>query len=119
MPTIVHFEIPADDVARARKFYADLFGWEIKGYPEMDYWTVTTSGEKHVDGGMMKRQHPQQPITNYIDVPNIDEYVAKVQKLGGKVVVPKMPVPTMGWFAQCLDTENNVFALWQSDKTAK
>ena len=119
MPTIVHFEIPADDVARAKKFYADLFGWEIKEFPGMDYWSVTTTGEKHVDGGMMKRQHPQQPITQYVDVPNIDEYITKVKKLGGKVVVPKMPVPTMGWFAQCLDTENNVFALWQSDMNAK
>jgi predicted enzyme related to lactoylglutathione lyase len=119
MPTIVHFEIPADDVQRARKFYSDLFGWEIKGVPEMDYWFVTTSGEHHIDGGMMKRQHPQQPITNYIDVPDIDEYMKKVEQLGGRVVVSKMPVPTMGWFAQCLDTENNVFALWQSDKNAK
>jgi predicted enzyme related to lactoylglutathione lyase len=87
MPTIVHFEIPADDVERARKFYTDLFGWKIEKTPEMDYWMVTTSGEKQVDGGMMKRQDPQQQITNY--------------------------------FAVCLDTENNAFALWQSDKNAK
>ncbi len=119
MPTIVHFEIPADDVDRARKFYTDLFDWEIKKVPEMDYWMVTTSGEKQVDGGMMKKQDPNQPITNYIDVSSIDEYAAKVEKLGGKVVMPKTAVPTMGWFAVCLDTENNVFALWQSDKTAK
>jgi len=80
---------------------------------------IATSGEKAVDGGMMKRQEPHQPITNYIDVPSIDEYAAKVEKLGGKVVVPKMAVPNYGYFAVCLDTENNVFALWQSDKSAK
>jgi predicted enzyme related to lactoylglutathione lyase len=119
MPTIVHFEIPADDVERAKKFYADLFGWKIEKAPEMDYWMITTRGEKQVDGGMMKRQEPQQPITNYIDVASIDESAAKVQQLGGKVVVPKAAVPTFGWFAMCLDTENNVFALWQSDKNAK
>jgi len=119
MPTIVHFEIPADDTERAKKFYTDLFGWEIKKVPEMDYWMITTSGEKQVDGGMMKRQEPHQPITNYIDVPSIDEYAAKVGQLGGKVVVPKAAVPTYGWFAVCLDTENNAFALWQSDKNAK
>ena len=119
MPTIVHFEIPADDPGRASKFYTDLFGWQFKHEPTMDYWMITTSGEPKVDGGMMKRQHPQAPITNYIDVPNIDEYIGKVKKLGGKVVVGKMAVPGMGWFAQCLDTENNFFALWQSDKSAK
>jgi len=119
MPTIVHFEIPADDPERAKKFYTDLFGWKIEKTPEMDYWMITTSGEKAVDGGMMKRQEPKQPITNYIDVPSIDEYAAKVEKLGGKVVVPKAAVPNYGYFAVCLDTENNAFALWQSDKSAK
>jgi predicted enzyme related to lactoylglutathione lyase len=119
MPTIVHFEIPADDPERAKKFYTDLFGWKIEKTPEMDYWMITTSGEKQVDGGMMKRQDPQQQITNYIDVSSIDEHAAKVEKLGGKVVVPKAPVPGFGYFAVCLDTENNAFALWQSDKNAK
>lgn len=119
MPTIVHFEIPADDVERAKKFYTDLFGWKIEKTPEMDYWMITTSGEKQVDGGMQKRQSPQEVITNYIDVPNIDEHIAKVGQLGGKIVVPKGPVPGFGYFAVCLDTENNAFALWQSDKSAK
>jgi predicted enzyme related to lactoylglutathione lyase len=119
MPTIVHFEVPVDNVERAKKFYADLFGWEFKEAEGMEYWMITTSGEKQVDGGMMKRQHPKQPITNYIDVPSIDESAAKVEQLGGKVVIPKAAVPTFGWFAVCLDTENNHFALWQSDKNAK
>ncbi len=119
MPTIVHFEIPADDVERAKKFYSDLFGWKVEKVPNMDYWMITTSGEKTVDGGMMKKNHPQEPITNYIDVPSIDEYVKKVEKLGGEIVVPKKAVPNYGYFAVCLDTEKNVFALWQSNKSAK
>lgn len=123
MPTIVHFEIPTDDLGRAKKFYAELFGWKIEKYPgPMEYWMITTTnekGEKAVDGGMMQRQNPQQPITNYIDVPSIDEYAAKVEKLGGKVIVPKMAVPGIGYFAVCLDTENNCFAIWENDKNAK
>ncbi len=119
MPTIVHFEIPADDVQRAKKFYTDLFGWKIEETPGMEYWMIHTSGEKTVDGGMMKRQHPQHQITNYIDIPSIDEYAQKVEKLGGKIIVPKMAVPTMGYFAVCLDTENNVFAIWESNMNAK
>ncbi len=119
MATIVHFEIPADDIERAKKFYTELFGWEIKKDPAMDYYIINTTGEKPVDGGMMKRQHPQQQIINYIDVSCVDEYSAEVEKLGGKVVFPKTAVPGMGYFAVCLDTENNAFGLWETNKDAK
>ncbi len=123
MPTILHFEIPTDDLERARKFYTELFGWKIEKYPgSMEYWMITTTdekGEKALAGGMMRRQHQQQPITNYIDVPSIDEYTVKVEKIGGKVVVPKTAVPSIGYFALCLDTENNTFAIWETDDTAK
>lgn len=127
MPTIVHFEIPADELERAKKFYAGLFGWKIEKYAgsmttPMEYWIITTTnekGEKAIDGGIMRRQNPQQPITNYIDVPSIDEYSVKVETLGGKVVVPKTAVPGMGYFAVCLDTENNSFAIWETDTDAK
>jgi uncharacterized protein len=136
MPTIVHFEIPADDVERAKKFYTDLFGWKIEKVPgtddsqltsaatgqPMEYWMVTTTddkGNKALGGGMMKRQMPQHQVTNHIGVKSVDEYSSKVQKLGGKVVAPKHPVPGMGYFAVCLDTENNAFALWESSESAK
>ncbi len=119
MPTIVHFEIPADDVKRAKSFYSKLFGWEIKEIPGMDYWIITTSGEHAVGGGMMKRQSPGQPVTNYIDVPSIDRYAAKIEKLGGKIVFPKTAIPEMGYFATCLDTEGNTFAIWEENKSAK
>lgn len=128
MPTIVHFEIPADNLQRARTFYGDLLGWKIEKYEDpnnpssMEYWLITTTdekGEKALMGGMMQREQPQQQILNYIDVPSIDEYASKVEKLGGKVVLPRSAVPTMGYFAVCLDTENNTFALWETDRNAK
>ena len=119
MSTVVHFEIPADDLGRAKNFYSTLFGWEINQVPEMEYWMITTSGEKAIGGGMMNRQDPHQQITNYIDVSSVDEYAAKIEKLGGKIVVPKMAVPGMGYYAVCLDTENNAFGLWEDDKNAK
>jgi uncharacterized protein len=138
MPTIVHFEIPADDLERSKKFYTDLFGWKIEKWPgsgsgsssssssssssDMEYWIITTTderGDKGLGGGMMKRQGPQQPIINYIDVKSVDEYSSKVQQLGGKVVVPKMAVPGMGYLAVCLDTENNAFGIWETNESAK
>ena len=140
MPTIVHFEIPADDVDRAKKFYSDLFGWKIEkisgstdnnngrltsaatGEP-IEYWIITTTDDKEnkaaVDGGMMKRQMPEHHITNYIGVDSVDEYSSKVEELGGKLFAPKHAVPGMGYFALCSDTENNVFAIWEANESAK
>ena len=120
MPTIVHFEIPANDINRAKEFYTELFGWKIEEIPVMGgYWLITTDGKKGVGGGMMERQNPQQSITNYIDVSSVDEYSAKVVRLDGKIIVPKKAVPGMGYFAICLDTENNTFGLWEENKKAR
>jgi predicted enzyme related to lactoylglutathione lyase len=73
--------------------------------------TPDEKGNKALTGGMMKRQMPQQQITNYINVKSIDEYCSKIEKLGGKVIILS-PVAGMGYFAVCLDTENNSFTIW-------
>lgn len=117
MPSIVHFEIPAEDLQRAKNFYSKLFGWKIEGMQGMDYMMIDTYGAP--GGGMMKRVHPDQQITDYIGVPSVDEYAAKVEMLGGKVMVPKKAVPGMGYFVICMDTENNSFGIWEWDPKAK
>jgi uncharacterized protein len=132
MPTIVHFEIPSSDIERSKKFYSDLFGWKFNKFPStpgskmpegMEYWMISTlddKGNEAIGGGMMKRQSPQQQgITNYFDVKSVQEYSAKVEKLGGKVISPKTPVPGMGYFAVCTDTENNGFGIFEVDSSAK
>jgi uncharacterized protein len=132
MPSIVHFEIPSDDIERSKAFYKELFGWSIENWPGtetgggaegMDYLLITTTdsnGNKSLSGGMMKRQNPQQQgMANYIDVGSVEEYSTKIEKLGGKVVMQKTPVPGMGYFAVCLDTEGNRFGIWETDNTAK
>ncbi|OPY52489.1 MAG: Glyoxalase-like domain protein [Methanosaeta sp. PtaU1.Bin112] len=117
MTGIVHFEIPADDMQRAKKFYSNLFGWNIAGMPGMDYMMIDVYGAP--GGGMMKRMHPDQQMINYMGVPSVDEYAAKVEKLGGKIIVPKKAVSGMGYFIVCMDTENNAFGIWEMDPTAK
>lgn len=120
MASIVWFEVPADNPERAKKFYGELFGWKIEKFPgPMEYWHIDTGGgDDTPDGGLMKRQQPQQGITNFVGVSSVDEYMAKVQKLGGKICVPKSPVPEMGYFAVCNDTEGNTFALWEMNENA-
>ena len=88
----------------------------------MEYWLITTTddkGNKALGGGMMQRQMPEQQVTNYINVKSVDEYKSKVEKLGGKVVSPKKAVPGTGYFALCVHTENNSFAIWESNESAK
>jgi len=124
--SIVWFEIPADNLGRAKKFYSSLFGWKISPIPGMsgpdghNYHHIDTGGEDaSPDGGLMQRVQPQQPITQYVGVPSVTKFMAKVTKLGGKICVPKSPVPSMGYFAVCEDTEGNVFALWERNEKAK
>jgi predicted enzyme related to lactoylglutathione lyase len=119
--SIVWFEIPADNPERAKRFYGSLFGWNIKLFPGMtEYWHIDTGGgDDTPDGGMIVRKHTEQPITNYISVKSVTESMAKVEKFGGKVCMPKTAVPQMGYFAICQDTENNTFALWEMNASAK
>lgn len=134
MPTLVHFEIPSDNLERTKKFYTDLFGWKIEKMPGTDqreYWTFATTtnnkggsnnggGEQRtLSGGMLERQMPQEPIMIYIGVDSVTEYSNKVERLGGKVIKQKTEVPGYGWFAICTDTENNGFALWEANTNTK
>ncbi|HXS59914.1 MAG TPA: VOC family protein [Candidatus Sulfopaludibacter sp.] len=124
MPTVQHFEIAADDVQRAQEFYKKVFGWTMQRMsnpvrPEEDYWTFETKdddGNQGLSGGMMKRQSPQQTVTNYVSVLSIDEYSLKINQSGGKIIIPKTKLPDMGFIAVCLDSENNMFGLFEPNK---
>ncbi len=119
MSTIVHFDVPVDDIERARNFYTKLFDWKINRMPgEMEYYGISTedeNGKEGVGGGMGKRGEPSQRITNYFGVPSVDKSLKKVEELGGKLIMPKTKIPGYGYLAICIDTENNVFGLWESE----
>jgi uncharacterized protein len=122
---IVHFEIPADDVARARAFYEGVFGWKIKQFPMPaggpEYYGVTTrkEGEVGINGGLMRRNMPGQPFANYVDVKSIDDFLGKIQASGGSVIMPKQEIaPGMGSIAVFKDTEGNMMGLYQPEKPA-
>ncbi|MBI4498323.1 MAG: VOC family protein [Chloroflexi bacterium] len=121
--TIVHFEIPGDDVPRLQEFYRGLFGWQIApaGMPGVDYWLITTvgEGEQGVNGGMMVRQQPGQPITIYISVESVNESSARAAALGGTILHPPAPIPGVGHFAFIQDPQGNVFGLFQDDPQAQ
>jgi uncharacterized protein len=85
--------------------------------PGIERWGITTQEVTY--GGMMKRFNPEQKITDYLGVTSILESSAKLVELEGKILAPKMPVPTRGYFTICMDTEGNVFGLWEADPQAK
>jgi uncharacterized protein len=120
MPRVVHFEIPVDDAERATAFYRDVFGWSITKWDgPMDYYLVRTGpdDEPGINGALYPRGETTS-VVNTIGVPSVDEYVKKVEAKGGKVVMPKSPIPGMGYFANLLDTEGNLFGIFEEDSSA-
>jgi predicted enzyme related to lactoylglutathione lyase len=120
--TIIHFEIPADNVEKIKSFYTDLFGWKIQKLPGMEYYSIETVSvdEKGnierpgVNGGLYKREQPQQQALNYVYVESVEEYSKKVTSLGGQIVVQKTEIPDMGWFAVAKDPEGNTFGIFET-----
>ena len=122
MDKVVHFEIPADDLKRAQKFYKGVFGWNMDAVPEMEYILIgTTPVDENgmptetggINGGMMNRQSPFNSPIITINVENIEEAMKKVMKMGGKMVREKMQVGDMGYASYFKDTEGNIIGLWQ------
>jgi predicted enzyme related to lactoylglutathione lyase len=127
--TIVHFEIPAADVNKLKTFYEGVFAWKIFKAPMggTEYWLIQTvpTDEKGmlqrpgVNGGLFQKEPQNENVkqVNYIAIESIDEHIKKVEKLGGKILVPKQQVPTVGWIAVAQDPEGNQFGLLQPEMT--
>lgn len=122
MNRVVHFEFPVDDVERAKKFYTEVFDWKISKWEgPINYWLIKTGeeGQPGIDGGMMMRERPSSSTVNTIEVSSVDDFTARISENGGKVVVPKMAIPGIGYAAYCQDTEGNVFSIMENDPAAK
>ena len=124
MARVVHFEIPFDDKARAIKFYASSFDWQLNDMPAMNYVIANTVavGEDQrpkepgaINGGLTERNMEAAGPVVYVDVPSIDDAIEKVEAAGGTVVTPKTPIPNMGAFARVTNTEGNVVGLFSQN----
>ncbi len=116
--TVIHFEIPADDMEALAQFYRELLGWKIEEMEGMEgtgYLGITTStAEGALSGGMMKRSGPAHLPTNYVWVESVSDYLAKAKDLGAKVIVDKTEIPGMGWFATLMDPQGNPLGLFEA-----
>jgi uncharacterized protein len=120
---VVHFEIPADDVARAEEFYRSAFGWKLSSMPDVGYTMVSTTPTDEqgapkdpgaINGGMMKRESPISTPVIVIDVDDIDKALATIGSNGGSTVQGKQSVMDMGFAAYFKDSEGNLMGLWQT-----
>jgi len=120
MSRVIHFELTADDPARARAFYEKVLGWKVTRWGDEDYWLVSTGEleEPGINGALMPRRQDWPALVNTIDVVSLADTVAAVKANGGKVVEGPMPIPGVGYLAYCEDTEGNAFGMMQADPNA-
>lgn len=119
---VIHFEIQADDVARAAAFYEKALGWKIKQAMKkedggMDYWMIETGTGPGINGGIYQR--PMESADQYhtydctVMVQDLDASMAAVKDAGGMITKEKSEIPGVGFFAGARDTEGNRFGLMQ------
>jgi hypothetical protein len=124
---VVHFEVPADNVERASKFYQKTFGWKLNPIPEFHYTLIETAPVDKdgrptepgtINGGMGKRGGPLEHPVITIQVDEISTAEKEIEKNGGKVIQKKQPIGdgSMGFTAYFRDTEGNIVGLWQLGK---
>jgi uncharacterized protein len=125
MDKVQHFEIPVDNLNRAKKFYKDTFKWNIKDMPEVSYTIVYTGKTNNkgmieekgvINGGMMKRNTKIKSTVITITVESIDNSIKIIKKNGGKSIMDKMPVGDVGFMAYIKDSEGNIIGLWENLK---
>jgi predicted enzyme related to lactoylglutathione lyase len=127
MGKVVHFEIPTDDIARAKEFYGSIFGWQLQemegeamgGYTiamttPVDQQTQLPTEPGAINGGLMKRSADTPAPVITVDVESIDDSLKQVEAGGGSTVTPRTEIPGMGAFAYFKDTEGNVLGLWET-----
>ena len=127
MGKVVHFEIPADDIARAKEFYGSIFGWHLQDMQgdatglytlalttPVDQQTQVPTEPGAINGGLMKRSGDTPAPVITIEVDGIDYALKKVEAEGGSTVQTRTEIPGMGAFAYFKDPEGNVMGLWET-----
>ncbi|NUN96459.1 MAG: VOC family protein [Candidatus Omnitrophica bacterium] len=126
MSKVIHFEIHATDPERAIRFYTEALGWRFTKWDgPIEYWTIRAGedGEPGVNGGLIRRmgaapsEHAAvNAFVCTIGTDSLDSTLERIEKAGGIIAVPKMPIPTVGLLAYFKDTEGNVFGVLQPER---
>ncbi|MCU1258183.1 MAG: glyoxalase [Bryobacterales bacterium] len=121
MARVTHFEIPANEPEKLAAFYEKVFDWKFSKWPgPHEYWLAKTGEDgPGIDGAIMRRRDPNQPLVNSLIVTSLDQSIADVLANGGTMALPKMAVPGVGYLAYCKDPEGTIFGMMQNDASAK
>lgn len=129
MSRVIHFEIHASDPIELIPFYESLFGWSFTRFlPEVEYWTITTGPDSlpGINGGLVKRKGPApleiqavNATVCTVQVESVENTLARNKELGGTVVLPRMPIPGIGWLAYIKDTDGNILGIMNLDPTTR
>ncbi|WP_261132315.1 VOC family protein [Bacillus sp. Marseille-Q3570] len=121
MNRVVHFEIQVAEPEKSAAFFKNVFGWKVEKWDGPDeYWLVQTGeGSDGIDGGLMKSPDGETRTINVIHVQSVDEFSSKIEAEGGKIVVPKMPIPGVGYVAYANDVNGYLFGYMHDDPEAK
>jgi uncharacterized protein len=117
---LVFFAIHADDLSKAQRFYEKVFGWKFEAWGPPGFFLIAT-GDKNDPGiqGALQKRHdvvPGQRVTGYectIGVEDIDATEKAVVANGGKIILPKCEIPTVGHLIKIQDTDGNVVCVKQ------
>ena len=119
-----YFEIQASEPQKLVSFYSTIFGWKfIKQDMPIEYYRIETEG---ISGGLLKRPANVPPMecgtnafTCSMEVESFDVIAKKIFEQGGKEAMPKFAIPGKCWQGYFLDTDNNVFGIFEVDENAK
>ena len=116
---LCHFEFMTDDEEKCKAFYGAVFDWSFDNSSMPGYTLIQTGSQP--GGGVMKRpaEAPEPAFNAYFLVDDMDATLAKIAEAGGTIVVPKTPIPKVGYYAIFLDPEHICLGLFQSEGNGK
>ncbi len=113
---IVHWELMGPDGAAQKDFYAGIFGWNLEAVPGFGHYYMTSGDETGIGGAIGEgNEHMPNYQAIYVEVPDIDAHLAKIEEAGGKTVVPRTVIPDTVVFGMFTDPAGNLVGLVEPD----
>lgn len=122
-----YFDLTVTDLDAARRFFEQVLGWRFEKFPmPYEYYRIQAgpTDEPGIDGGIgaakdapIAEGRPTAQLT--VPVPDLDAMLASVERHGGRIVEPRMPIPGIGWYATCAEPGGLKFGLIQADEAAR
>jgi len=114
MSPVVFFEMPANDMKRAKEFYEKVLGWHILPDYENYYFALTATSDEHkipkgvgqINGGIQRKDETIGKLRLMINVKDLDNTLKKALEEGGKILIPPKKIPGY-YYSVIIDTEGN------------